>query len=386
MAHMPLQNSISASSTRPKRILVCVTGLSPQIVTETLYALAVASPKPWIPHEIHLITTQRGADNARLNLLSDSPGWFHRLCREWSLPAIAFSADHIHVIQDSHGRSLEDIRNDIDNNSAANSIANLIRELTQNDQTEVHASIAGGRKTMGFFMGYAMSLWGRSQDTLSHVLVSSPFESRSEFFYPTRESHILPARLPGQDTVDAKDAKVWLGEIPFVRLRGLLPNSLKHNNSGFDQAITAINQTLDQVELHIDVRAQALRINHTRIALPPMQFAWLCLLAWRRLNHLPPLSAPSKEFSDADWNAQVLSNLTSAMGELNIPESLYARLQNDTPIGDSFSQQLSKLEKAVRDSGALPTQQLIERQALAPRGRQRGYSLALSTTHIHLHR
>lgn len=64
----------------PRRLLVAVTGLSPQIVTETLYALAVApSASAFLPTEIHLITTRSGAEKARLALLSDEPGWFHRL-------------------------------------------------------------------------------------------------------------------------------------------------------------------------------------------------------------------------------------------------------------------------------------------------------------------
>ena len=45
-------------STRPLRTLLCVTGLSPQVVTETLYALAVAQQPAWIPDEVHIVTTQ----------------------------------------------------------------------------------------------------------------------------------------------------------------------------------------------------------------------------------------------------------------------------------------------------------------------------------------
>jgi CRISPR-associated protein (TIGR02584 family) len=59
-----------------------------------------------------------------------------------------------------------------------------VRELTADPDCAIHASIAGGRKTMGFYLGYALSLFGRPQDRLSHVLVSSPFESNQNFFYP----------------------------------------------------------------------------------------------------------------------------------------------------------------------------------------------------------
>jgi CRISPR-associated protein (TIGR02584 family) len=79
-----------------RRVLLAVTGLSPQIVTETLYALAVTEKPTWIPSEIRIITTLRGAAIARDSLLADDPGWIRRLCADYGLPEIAFGADHIH--------------------------------------------------------------------------------------------------------------------------------------------------------------------------------------------------------------------------------------------------------------------------------------------------
>ena len=48
----------------PRRVLLAVTGLSPQIVTETLYALAVE--RCWIPTEVRVITTLQGAEEIGL--------------------------------------------------------------------------------------------------------------------------------------------------------------------------------------------------------------------------------------------------------------------------------------------------------------------------------
>ena len=366
----------------PRRILVCVTGLSPQIVTETLYALCVAKETPWIPHEIRLITTQRGAENAQLMLLSDNPGWFHRLLKDWGLPPIAFDASHIEVLRDHEGKQLEDIRDDQDNQQAANGIANLIRQLTQDDNTEIHASIAGGRKTMGFFMGYAMSLWGRAQDKLSHVLVSAPFEGRSEFFYPTPAPQVIAARDRGQDPLDASKAQVWLGDIPFVRLRSLLPPSIQSTNTGFASAVAAANRALDQVELVIDISRNRILINDTPMRLPPLQLALMTLLAWRCVKGMPALRAPNKEVDDPDWKNEALEVLKLALGSMHIPGHVYERLQSDKPFGDSFTQQLSKLEKSLRDSGILPLYGLINRTEDHPRSRQRSYSLALKAQHV----
>ena len=54
----------------PRRILLAVCGLSPQIVTETVYALASAPELPFVPTEVHLITTREGAQRAELSLLA----------------------------------------------------------------------------------------------------------------------------------------------------------------------------------------------------------------------------------------------------------------------------------------------------------------------------
>jgi CRISPR-associated protein (TIGR02584 family) len=135
----------------PRRILVAVTGLSPQIVTETLYALAVEPlGAAFIPTEVHLITTRSGAEKARLALLSDEPGWFHRLCHDYALPAIHFTPDTIHVLEGADGKPLDDIRSPADNRRAADGITALIREFTADPDCALHVSIAGGRKTMGF--------------------------------------------------------------------------------------------------------------------------------------------------------------------------------------------------------------------------------------------
>lgn len=374
---------MAQQESHPRKVLLCVTGLSPQIVTETLYALAITQDTPWIPSEIRLLTTTRGAENARLMLLSAQPGWFHRLCRDWSLPAIAFNDSHIEVITNSAGQPLDDILDDADNQCAADSISDCVRRLTQDDDTEIHASIAGGRKTMGFFMGYAMGLWGRQQDRLSHVLVSSPFESRAEFFYPTPTPFVIPANNRGQDPLDASKARVWLGNIPFVRLRHLLPESLRVGQGRFADAVSAANTALDQISLDIDLAQSAIRINGTRLRLQPMQFALITLLAWRQKNHLSPLQAPSKETDDPEWKRQALRDLQALLGEMNIPNSVYQRLMDNKVMGDTFNEQLSKFKKALRDSGALPFRELIVRTEEHARARQRSYQLALSPDQIH---
>ena len=114
----------------PHRLLVTVTGLSPQIVTETVYALVVAHQPPFVPTEIRLLTTVEGAERAKLSLLHPESGWFHRLREGYALPGIAFGPEYIHVLRDADDRPLDDIRTPEDNTRAADAITDLIRKWT----------------------------------------------------------------------------------------------------------------------------------------------------------------------------------------------------------------------------------------------------------------
>ena len=123
----------------PRRILLAVTGLTPQVVTETLYALA-AAPAPtigvaFVPTEIHLITTAEGAERARLSLLDPQTGQFHALCRDYELAGIDFTAANIHTIADAAGQPLADIRTPQDNTLAADCLLGHVRRLCADDST-----------------------------------------------------------------------------------------------------------------------------------------------------------------------------------------------------------------------------------------------------------
>jgi len=103
---LPANSANPAPQAYPRRVLLAVTGLSPQIVTETLYALAVVQRPAFVPTEVHVITTAVGAQRLRLALLSSEPGWFARLCADHGLPAILFGAAQIHVLCDAAGAPL----------------------------------------------------------------------------------------------------------------------------------------------------------------------------------------------------------------------------------------------------------------------------------------
>lgn len=261
-----------------RRILLAVTGLSPQIVTETIYALAVQHKAA--PTEVHVLTTEAGAQRVRQSLLNEKNGWFHRLCDEYQITDILFNDESIHPIETNNGTLLNDIRTIEENTQAADSITDCVRQLTLDQNSSLHASIAGGRKTMGFFLGYALSLFGREQDRLSHVLVSTPYESHPEFFYPSRSSELIHS--PSNDqSFDKRDAEITLAEIPFVRMRDGLDVNLLNGIVSYSGAVTVAQRILPPVRLTIDVDTRVVSAGGQPISLPPVQFTLYWMLVER---------------------------------------------------------------------------------------------------------
>ncbi len=328
----------------PRRVLLAVSGLTPQVVTETLYALAADEHAPFVPTEVHLITSAEGARRAELSLLSDDLGWFHRLCADYHLPGVRFDRSHIHVVRGAQGQPLDDIRSPQDNQAAADFITAQVRNITADPQCALHASIAGGRKTMGFYLGYALSLYGRSQDRLSHVLVSEPFESSYEFFYPTPYSRVLQTR-DGQ-LADTATAQVTLADIPFVSLRHGLPTALLAGQASFNDTVAAARAALAPPQLVLDLARQRISAGGREVILPPAELALLAVFARRLKLGLGAVEAPSKGVGDHAWADNYLREYRAVTGKLADIEGTERALR-DGMEGEYFSVRKSKLEKRL---------------------------------------
>lgn len=334
-----------APADHPRRVLLAVCGLSPQIVTETIYALAAQEHDPFIPTEVHLITTAEGARRAELSLLSDDLGWFHKLCEDYALPGITFNRHHIHVMRDAKERAMDDIRTPLDNLDAANFITAQVRQFSADPDCALHVSIAGGRKTMGFYLGYALSLYGRAQDRLSHVLVSDPYESSWDFFYPTPYSRVLQTR--DGKLADTALAQVTLAEIPFVSLRHGLPVALLSGHASFNETVAAARTALAPPQLTIDLAGRRILAGDKVVELPPAELALLAVFARHTLQGGEPLPAPTKGAPDAAWGHRYLREyraITGTLADIDVTErALKAGMD-----GDYFSQRKSKLDKRLK--------------------------------------
>jgi len=360
-----------------KRILLCATGLSPQIVTETLYALTVAERPRWIPTEVRLITTARGAEFAQLNLLSSEPGWFYRLCSEYQLPEIRFGDDCIKIIGDDEGHPLDDIRTQQDNDAAADCITALVRELAADTSTELHVSIAGGRKTMGYYLGYALSLYGRDQDRLSHVLVSQPFESHPDFYYPSLTERIIQTHSLKSEPLDCRRAEVGLAEIPFVRLRNGLPARLREGSASFSEVVHTANRGLQPARLVLEPRTRTAWVDDESIRFSKTQFTLLLWLAERAHNGKPAVNWARPAAAD-EFLATAQRVMNPMAGDYERMESsIKERKPVALRLAKYFEPHKARLNKALIDTLG---ERAAGRYMIRRHDRGTGYRVALPLT------
>ena len=194
-----------------RNILLCVAGGTPAIITETLWALHGKGERV---DEIRVITTSEGRRKilegitidekgnvrgaADESLLSPEHGQFYKFqqnFREYA-GAIKFDETSLYVLttktngipspRDNESIWLQDILTDQENEKIANQICEIVRELAADENVRIHASIAGGRKTMGLYLMTAMQLFGKNDDAMSHVLVSKEVEFGAPKFFISR--------------------------------------------------------------------------------------------------------------------------------------------------------------------------------------------------------
>lgn len=331
-----------------QRTLLALCGLSPQVVTETLYALTFMRTPPYVPTRIEILTTEEGRQRALLELLDPDSGKFLAFCREFDLDelTLALDASSIRVIAGPDG-PLADIQSKADNRCAADAIIERIRVLTADDDAALHVSIAGGRKTMGFLAGHALSLFGRPQDRLSHVLVAQSFVTRPDFFYPPKRPRVLYDQT--NRPVRTDQAHLVLADIPFLRLRGHLPQTLLADGRSYSETVAEAQAVLDP-ELEIDLHSRSARFGGRRVKLPPIEFAWLAWHARRRLRpDLPDGGATRWTEADPDEFLAIYRVVAPSPEQV---ERVSRALADDGPNlpKDWFEQRTAKLNKLIGDA------------------------------------
>lgn len=276
-----------------KKVLVGVVGASPSVITETIYALAQRTPA-WIPDEVHLYTTGFGRQVFIERLFNN--GVLDQLLETIGPDAqrMAFGPENLHVFRSPDGDVLDDLRTPEEIARGGDLIAREIAHMTVDDDVEIHATLAGGRKTMSFYMGYAMTLFGRVQDRLSHVLVNAPFETEPGFYFPEQAPTSIERR--NGEVIDARDAVIDLAEVPFLRVGHWMKKDTRQRFLGgefkFIDCVRWAQVMIERPCVQIDVARSVLRIGATdpvEVTPDPRHFVHYLWVALRILEGTAPV-------------------------------------------------------------------------------------------------
>ena len=202
------------SKTFYNEILVATVGLTPETVTEAIYYYYKQSEDKRLFSNYKLITTTSGKDGITKSLFKD--GWLNKLEIALGLEkdSIPLTEDSIIVIEDKDGNPIMDIRTTHDADQERLMLFELFNELTEDNNSRITASIAGGRKTTSASIALALQVYGRDQDDLIHVMV--PENKRQEnvkepWFFPSHDDEIIEiSRLP-----IIKTRKLMGSNLPF---------------------------------------------------------------------------------------------------------------------------------------------------------------------------
>ncbi len=271
-----------------RRVLVASLGLSPQGVTETLHALWAG--EGWLPERLVIIATPRAADLARRVLLAPGRSAIEDWAREWGVPCSAGLVGEAELVVAPSDSG------DVDEDHGAALLAEcafrVLSRLTADPASELHVSIAGGRKPAAALLGVLMAILGRTQDRMSHVLVRPEAAAAAGLYFPARASRQVLAG--GGTTIDAADLDLALIDIPFPRLALGAAGS-----EGLRDFFARLPREGGRARLAVDLGAGTLLWDGTTIALPPAIaafVAWIALAQAGGAEGVPRVGAPRRDY------------------------------------------------------------------------------------------
>lgn len=222
-----------------KQVLFGVLGKVPNVITEALWCLKTQMQlNPIDINRIVLVTTLAGknvlyngnAERSIPNFLGNN-GAFEKFCNEYkTFPQL--HEEDIHVITDERGNELDDVRDIEQLKMTANKTIDVLRNLVNQPDIELHCIISGGRRLMAVYLGLALTLLARKQDHFYYVRITPEKGLPPDFFYPGKRDNNI---------------QVSLQEIPFARLGEKYTNILADTDS-YSELVRNIQAYVDLVK------------------------------------------------------------------------------------------------------------------------------------------
>lgn len=196
---------------------------------------------------------------------------------------------------------------------------------------------------MGYYLGQIMSMVGRPQDQISHVLVNEPFESHRDFFYPSPQPFSVKTN---GDVVSTDHARIDLAFIPFIRLRTRLSKhwlqTLSRTSGLFSQAVDTAQLGIEKPRMIVDLENRRIEIGREKVFIVALRPSALGLLT---------AAAARRKHAVDDENATILRNALP----LNVIDTILenGELRRWTDDEDDASDQVRRLlaEKNAQEEG-----------------------------------
>jgi CRISPR-associated protein (TIGR02584 family) len=357
----------NAIKPRPEVVLLTVTGMSPAILTETVWALAQENP-PVVPDRVVVLTTTAGKAQIEEELFTLQPhfdnqcGWdcLREKLRERGHDVkgpLRFdpSSDDVRLFhrwqEKSHRKTaLSDIRTAAENDAVADYILEVLRTFVEDADSAVIASIAGGRKTMGTLLYACMTLIGRETDRLTHVLVSEPFDDprlKPRFYFPDQPHKALKIE---EKTVYASEARIDLADVPFVPLQNLFQKQFVKKPCSFTRLVQSCRSdmrriAINGIRLKIRRSRTGFEVNDILIRTSPREHLLLLFLAER----VPRGTSRGTQYSDVEDELNSYRKKLAATAPADSFSDWRYHKSLDETIGESSADQITKLLSSLRE-------------------------------------
>lgn len=291
-----------------RTILLATTGLSPAVLTETIWALAHEKPAV-IPDQVIVLTTTTGRAQIEKQLFGPDAIW-DQLRRALlgknaaNDPRLDFdlTPDRVKVVHHRVGarrQPLDELATPEQNTAFADAIAQELWTHTSQPDTRVVASLAGGFKTMSALMLSAMQLLANPGDRVTHILVGGGFDATTPpFFFPQQKLQTLKTRDGAVVRATAAASRLQLIDLPVIPLRRWFAEILDRKPLSYDtlvhSSLAALQSLAEDVTLELGPvvipdgqHKHWMRLNGAEHPLSPDRFAYLRFFAERLRDGAP---------------------------------------------------------------------------------------------------
>jgi CRISPR-associated protein (TIGR02584 family) len=314
-AGKPRRTAHAASLAQRHTVLVAVTGLSPAVLTETVWALAHESP-PVIPNQIVALTTEPGRAAIAEQLFGPDAVWQqlraallgpeHDRDSRLDFDCVPDRVKVFHRRNGSRRVPLAEVASLADNRAIADALVDELWLQTSKPDTRLIASLAGGYKTMSALCLSAMQLLASPGDRVTHVLVGRGFDqARPRFFFPGQETQELDGPAGPLRARDAAGC-LQLIDVPVIPLRRWFEELLQTKPPSYEVLLTQgadALQSLPVADLRIELGPVVLgpgtrprhfiRIDGEQIALTRDRYAYLRFFAEQLVGGTPAFERPA---------------------------------------------------------------------------------------------